>query len=125
MVDENRYCVDISNQLLATQALLKSANQEIMQAHIRSCVAEALQTDKPNPKLEEALSLLEKCLISIRLNELQEAFGLIGKFVYIMMSIFSYERKVCLGKRSSWKQNMIVKRAVYELLKRFDIGLFA
>lgn len=25
MVDENRYCVDISNQLLATQALLKSA----------------------------------------------------------------------------------------------------
>ena len=33
MVDENRYCVDISNQLLATQALLKSANQEIMQAH--------------------------------------------------------------------------------------------
>lgn len=47
MVDENRYCVDISNQLLATQALLKSANQEIMQAHIRSCVAEALQTDKP------------------------------------------------------------------------------
>ena len=54
MVDENRY------QLLATQALLKSANQEIMQAHIRSCVAEALQTDKPNPKLEEALSLLEK-----------------------------------------------------------------
>ena len=60
MVDENRYCVDISNQLLATQALLKSANLEIMQAHIRSCVAEALQTDKPNPKLEEALSLLEK-----------------------------------------------------------------
>lgn len=29
MVDENRYCVDISNQLLATQALLKSANQEL------------------------------------------------------------------------------------------------
>ena len=60
MVEDDRYCVDISNQLLATQALLKSANQEIMQAHIRSCVAEALQTDKPNPKLEEALSLLEK-----------------------------------------------------------------
>ena len=29
MVEENRYCVDISNQLLATQALLKSANQQI------------------------------------------------------------------------------------------------
>ena len=27
MVEDNRYCIDISNQLLATQALLKSANQ--------------------------------------------------------------------------------------------------
>ena len=42
MVEENRYCVDISNQLLATQALLKSANQQILQAHIRSCVRDAL-----------------------------------------------------------------------------------
>ena len=41
MVEENRYCVDISNQLLATQALLKSA---------------------VNPKLEEALKLLEKMI---------------------------------------------------------------
>ena len=37
MVDEDRYCVDISNQILATQALLRSANQQILQAHIRTC----------------------------------------------------------------------------------------
>lgn len=49
MIEENRYCVDISNQLQATQALLRSANQEILQAHIRSCVREALQTDTDNP----------------------------------------------------------------------------
>lgn len=60
MIEENRYCVDISNQLQATQALLRSANQEILQAHIRSCVREDLQTDTDNPKLEEALKLLEK-----------------------------------------------------------------
>ena len=60
MIDENRYCVDISNQLLATQGLLRSANQEILQEHIRNCVREALQTDVENPKLEEALELLEK-----------------------------------------------------------------
>lgn len=60
MIEDDRYCVDISNQLLATQALLKSANQQILQAHIRSCVREALQTDTENPKLEEALKLLEK-----------------------------------------------------------------
>ena len=60
MIEEDRYCVDISNQLLATQAILKRANQEILRAHIRGCVREALQTDEPNPKLEEALALLEK-----------------------------------------------------------------
>lgn len=60
MIDENRYCVDISNQLQATQALLRSVNQEILQEHIRNCVREALQTDVENPKLEEALELLEK-----------------------------------------------------------------
>lgn len=62
MIEDNRYCVDISNQLLATQALLKSANQQILQAHIRSCVREALQTDVENPELEEALKLLEKMI---------------------------------------------------------------
>ena len=47
-------------ELQATQALLKSANQQILQAHIRNCVREALQTDVENPKLEEALKVLEK-----------------------------------------------------------------
>lgn len=62
MIEEDRYCVDISNQLLATQALIKSANQQIMQAHIRRCVREGLGTEEPNAKLEEALRLLEKMI---------------------------------------------------------------
>ena len=37
MIKEDRYCVDISNQILATLAVLKKANQKILQAHIRSC----------------------------------------------------------------------------------------
>ena len=57
MIDDDRYCVDISNQLLATQSLLKSANREIMRAHIEGCVREALQTDHVDPKLEEAFQL--------------------------------------------------------------------
>ena len=60
MVEEDRYCVDISTQIQATMALLKSANQQILQAHTRSCVREELQTDAENPKLEEAFKLLEK-----------------------------------------------------------------
>ena len=60
MIEEDQYCVDISNQLMAAEALLKSANQQILQAHIRGCVSQALQTEEPNEKLEEALKLLEK-----------------------------------------------------------------
>mgnify|MGYP003159681934 CR=1 FL=1 len=63
MIEEDRYCVDISTQLQSVQALLKSVNQQILQAHIRNCVREALQTDAENPKLEEALKLLEKMVI--------------------------------------------------------------
>ena len=33
MIEEDRYCVDISNQLQATQALLKSANHH----HTENC----------------------------------------------------------------------------------------
>ena len=63
MIEEDRYCVDISNQLLAAQAIPKRANQEILHAHIRSCVREGLHSEEPNPKLEEALQLLEKLII--------------------------------------------------------------
>ncbi|MFR6344126.1 MAG: metal-sensing transcriptional repressor, partial [Christensenellales bacterium] len=33
MVDEDRYCLDISTQLLATQAILQRANEEVLRAH--------------------------------------------------------------------------------------------
>ena len=60
MIDEDRYCIDISTQLMSTIALLKNVNKMILRAHVRSCVREALSTDEDNPKVEEALRVLEK-----------------------------------------------------------------
>ena len=60
MIEEDRYCVDISNQLLATQALLKSANQQILQAHIRNCVREALQTDAEKSETGRSIAVIGK-----------------------------------------------------------------
>ena len=60
MIEDDRYCIDISTQLMSTLSLLKNVNREILQAHIRSCVKEALETNKENPKIEEALKVLEK-----------------------------------------------------------------
>ena len=34
MVEDDRYCVDISNQLMATQAILKKVNAEILHEHL-------------------------------------------------------------------------------------------
>ena len=41
MVEENRYCIDISQQLMATEAILNRANKEILAAHLKHCVQEA------------------------------------------------------------------------------------
>lgn len=60
MIDDDRYCIDISTQIMSTVALLKNVNKMILKAHIRSCVKEALETEEDNPKVEEALTVLEK-----------------------------------------------------------------
>lgn len=61
MVDEDRYCVDISNQLLATEALLKKTNKIVLQAHLQSCVKESFETGTDvDQKISEILKLLDK-----------------------------------------------------------------
>jgi len=60
MVEEDRYCIDISNQLLATEAILRKANREILQAHMSHCVREAFQNGSEEEKIDEIISLLEK-----------------------------------------------------------------
>ena len=63
MVEEDRYCVDISNQLLATEAILRKINREVMLAHLRGCVKTSLESgneDEADEKIEEIAALLEK-----------------------------------------------------------------
>ena len=44
MVEEDRYCVDISTQLMATQALIARINADVLKAHIEGCVASAIES---------------------------------------------------------------------------------
>ena len=60
MVEEDRYCMDISNQLLATQAILKKANREVVQAHLGSCVRDAFEKGNEEEKITEIMDLLDK-----------------------------------------------------------------
>lgn len=60
MIEDNRYCLDIYNQLLATQAILRKVSQDIMKAHLESCVREAFETGHEQEKIDEILKLLQK-----------------------------------------------------------------
>ena len=60
MVEENRYCIDISNQILATQSILSKVNREILKAHMKGCVKEAFEQGNAEQKIEEITALLEK-----------------------------------------------------------------
>ena len=59
MIDDDRYCIDISNQILATEALLKKANREVLRGHLEHCVKDALQSGEKE-KIDELMSILEK-----------------------------------------------------------------
>ncbi len=60
MVDEDRYCVDISNQILATQAILRNVNSQILHDHINHCVREAMETDDAEEKITEIMAIIDK-----------------------------------------------------------------
>ena len=43
MVEEERYCVEILNQVSAVQAALNSFNKELLANHIHSCVVDDIR----------------------------------------------------------------------------------
>ena len=60
MVEEDRYCVDISNQIMATDAILRKANKEILRAHMKCCVKDALETGQEDKKIDELIDMIDK-----------------------------------------------------------------
>jgi CsoR family transcriptional regulator, copper-sensing transcriptional repressor len=60
MVEEDRYCIDVSKQVLATIALLKKANIIILKQHMDTCVKEAVGTGKGPEKIDEIAMILEQ-----------------------------------------------------------------
>lgn len=62
MIEEGRYCVDVSNQIVASQSLLKKANLLILKQHMNHCVTEAIKHDKGSEKIDEIIDLLSKVI---------------------------------------------------------------
>ncbi len=62
MIEQDRYCIDVTRQILASIALLKKANIVILKQHMNTCVKEAIRTDNGAEKIDEITTILEKYL---------------------------------------------------------------
>ena len=62
MVEEDRYYMDISHQLMATEAILNKANKEILTAHLKSCVTNAKTDEEREEKVDELVTMLGKIM---------------------------------------------------------------
>ena len=62
MVEEDRYCIDISNQVMAAQSILKKVNQQILRAHLKHCVKTASTEAEREQKIDELIGMLGKLL---------------------------------------------------------------
>ena len=65
MVEDDRYCIEISNQILASESILKKINLEILNEHFSRCVKNALKTGGEKEieiKLKEINYVLAKLL---------------------------------------------------------------
>ena len=62
MLDEGRYCIDISNQIFAASAMLKRSNLLILKQHMNHCVLEAAEQGHGSEKIDEVIGILSKIL---------------------------------------------------------------
>lgn len=62
MIEEGRYCIDVSNQIVAAQSLLKKANMLILKQHLNHCVKDAFMHDSGDKKVDEIIDLLGRLM---------------------------------------------------------------
>lgn len=62
MIEEGRYCLDVSNQIVAAQSLLKKANMLILKQHLNHCVKDAFLNNTGEQKVDEIIEMLSKLI---------------------------------------------------------------
>lgn len=62
MIEDGRYCMDVSNQILAVQALLKKSNMLILKQHLEHCVKDACCNKDQDAKIAEIINILDKVM---------------------------------------------------------------
>lgn len=62
MVEEDKYCMDINQQLLSVEAIINKVNKEVLSAHLKSCVNNAKTEEEKNEKIDEFIKMIAKVL---------------------------------------------------------------
>ena len=63
MMEEERYCVDILQQILALEAAARAARTKVLDIHTKHCIEQALSSDNKadqSEKIAELLALIER-----------------------------------------------------------------
>ena len=60
MVEDDRYCIDISQQLMAVTAVLNTINREVLSAHLKNCINGANTKEERDMKVDEMMAIISK-----------------------------------------------------------------
>ena len=61
MIDEDKYCIDILNQIKAARIAITSVEARILKTHMTGCIKDALKSEKEfDSKFEELTKTIER-----------------------------------------------------------------
>ncbi len=59
MIDEDRYCIDVMNQIEAVKAALKKVEHEILNDHIEHCVEQSILSGDAKDQRRKVAELVQ------------------------------------------------------------------
>ncbi len=59
MIDEDRYCIDIMNQIAAVQAAMGKVEEQLLRNHVSHCVENAITSGNADEQRKKVAELIE------------------------------------------------------------------
>ncbi|MFD2707116.1 metal-sensitive transcriptional regulator [Salibacterium lacus] len=62
MVEDDRYCVDILNQIAAIQSAVNKVSVQLMEDHTHHCVSNAIESGEGEESINELMDVMKRML---------------------------------------------------------------
>ena len=62
MIDSDRYCIDVVQQLTAVSSAVSEVSLAVLQSHIEGCVADAIKAEHSEQHIEELMAAIRKAI---------------------------------------------------------------